>query len=129
MVLKIDMAEAYNRVEWCFLKGILDYMGFPNKYSGMIMKCVQIITFSIMLNGVHGREFSPQRGLRQGDPLSPYMFILSTEALSALITRKAQDRAIHGIRICPRAPTITHLLFVDDSISLAEKIVKRHLSF
>jgi hypothetical protein len=114
--IKTDMAKAYDRLEWTFLRSTLETMNFPINLVNTIMKCVSTVKFSIIINGKPSTAFSPQRGLRQGDPLSPYLFILCADVLSALITKAQTNKLIHGIKISPRAPEITHLLFADDSL-------------
>jgi hypothetical protein len=110
------MAKAYDRVEWRFLEATLTTMGIPTSLIQTIMKCVTTVQFSILLNGYPTSNFQPQRGLRQGDPLSPYLFILCADVLSGLISKAQQNHLIHGVKIAPRAPEITHLLFADDSL-------------
>jgi hypothetical protein len=114
--IKTDMAKAYDRVEWRFLEATLTTMGIPTSLIQTIMKCVTTVQFSILLNGYPTSNFQPQRGLRQGDPLSPYLFILCADVLSGLISKAQQNHLIHGVKIAPRAPEITHLLFADDSL-------------
>lgn len=115
MALKLDMSKAYDRVEWKFLEAILEKMGFNSWWIHLILRCVTSVSYNI----VHGdKSMGPiflNQGIRQGDPLSPYLFIICVEGLSALI-RKYEDRGwIHGIKICRKAPAISHMLFVDDS--------------
>ncbi|PNX74032.1 ribonuclease H [Trifolium pratense] len=98
------MAKAYDRVEWTFLKATMEARGFPT------------VKFSIRINGHPSQEFSPKRGLRQGDPLSPYLFIMCADVLSSLISKAHKENALHGVNISPTAPEITHLLFDDDSL-------------
>ncbi|CAJ2657203.1 unnamed protein product [Trifolium pratense] len=114
--IKTDMAKAYDRVEWDFLEATLTAMGFPTKMIQIIMKCVTTVTFSILINGHPSIEFQPQRGIRQGDPLSPYLFIICADVLSGLITKAQKEHSIHGVKIAPGAPEISHLLFADDSL-------------
>jgi hypothetical protein len=114
--IKIDMAKAYDRVEWNFLQATLEAMGFPQQLTNTIIKCVSTFNFFILINGCPSRQFKPQRGLRQGDPLSPYLFIICADVLSGLITQGQQNHLIHGVKIAPRAPEVTHLLFADDSL-------------
>lgn len=78
------------------------------------MLCVTTVQYSICFNGKNIGHVYPKRGLRQGDPISPYLFILCVEGLSNSLTVAARRNELHGCRISSGAPAITHLLFVDD---------------
>jgi hypothetical protein len=91
-------------------------MGFPLSLISTIMKCVTTVSFPILINGQPTKSFKPQRGLRQGDPLSPYLFMICADVLSGLLTKAQDQKAIHGIKIAKEAPMISHLLFADDSL-------------
>lgn len=115
MALKLDMSKAYDRIEWDFLKSILLKMGFSSWWVNLVLKCVTSVSYNIV-NGVYKMEtINPTRGIRQGDPLSPYLFIICAERLSSLIRKYDSNRWIHGVKICRKAPIITHMLFADDS--------------
>ncbi|XP_062014459.1 uncharacterized protein LOC133730987 [Rosa rugosa] len=114
--LKLDMSKAYDRMEWKFLEAILLRFGFDEAWVHIIMQCVTTVRYAFLINGKPRGYLTPTRGLRQGDPLSPYLFLLCAEVFSALLVRKAERQELKGIRICPDAPLIHHLLFVDDSL-------------
>jgi hypothetical protein len=114
--IKTDMAKAYDRLEWGILRATLNSMSFPQNLTNTIMLCVSTVSFSILINGKPSKCFQPERGLRQGDPLSPYLFILCADVLSALITKAQERKLIHGVKVAPGAPEITHLFFADDSL-------------
>ncbi|XP_045789329.1 uncharacterized protein LOC123884299 [Trifolium pratense] len=119
MALKLDMSKAYDRIEWNFVKATLKSMGFPSNVVDLILNCISTVSYQILINGQPSKSFNPERGLRQGDPLSPYLFILCADVLSGLMKRKAVTGGIHGIKIARQAPKISHLLFADDSLLFA----------
>ena len=86
----------------------------------MIMRCVTSANFSVKLNGGLSRCFFPSRGLRQGDPLSPYLFLLCVEGISALLKKAQYDNLIKDVMFGCTGPNVTHLLFADDSIVFLE---------
>lgn len=116
MALKLDISKAYDRVEWEFLELVMQRMGFDQKWIHLTMKCVRSVTYSILINGrIHGM-IHPSRGLRQGDPLSPYLFLLCTEGLSSLLKKNLVEGSLHGIKIDLRGPEVSHLFFADDNL-------------
>ncbi|GKU88725.1 hypothetical protein SLEP1_g2954 [Rubroshorea leprosula] len=113
--IKLDMSKAFDRVEWPYLEQIMRSLGFAEHWIQLIMACVTSVQYEVLLNGSEAGQVSPTRGIRQGDPLSPYLFILYAEGLTAMIHDAERRRLLHGIKICHRAPCISHLLFADDS--------------
>lgn len=86
------------------------------------MKCVTAANYKVKINGEYSNYFRPRRGLRQGDPLSPYLFILCAKGLSALLRQAEARKDIEGIRVCPRAVCVSHLFFADDTSILIKAI-------
>ncbi|CAM8940146.1 unnamed protein product [Rhodiola kirilowii] len=114
--LKLDMTKAYDRVECDFLEAMHRRMGFPDQWTEMIMACVKSVSYMIRINDAVTEEIRPERGLRQGDPLSPYLFLFCTEWFAQKLRQGQERRDLRGIKICRDAPEVTHLLFADDSI-------------
>lgn len=114
VALKLDISKAYDRIDWDYLRSIMGKMGFCSKWSEWIMMCVESVDYSVILNGEKIGPIIPGRGLRQGDPLSPYLFIICAEGLSSLIRQAEGSGTIRGAKICKNAPIISHLLFADD---------------
>lgn len=115
-ILKLDMQKAYDRVEWDFLQMSMLKMGFAAHWVHLIMQCVTTVSLNVKVNGEQTEFFSPTRGIRQGDPLSPYLFIVMANVLSWMIHNALADGSIKGLRLSRFCPTLTHLLFADDAI-------------
>uniref|UniRef100_A0A2N9J298 CCHC-type domain-containing protein n=1 Tax=Fagus sylvatica TaxID=28930 RepID=A0A2N9J298_FAGSY len=111
---KLDFKKAYDSIEWNFILAILRALGFDHKFITLIHQCISIVSFTLLLNGFKNTSFTPGRGLRQGDPRSPYLFILYCEVLSRIINREVDRGAIQGVKLGPRAPLIAKLFYVDD---------------
>lgn len=115
IALKLDISKAYDRVSWNYLRRRMISMGFSSKWISWMMMCVTTVSYNISFQGLIIGPIIPSRGLRQGDPLSPYLFLLCVEGLSLSLKAAAGSGLIHGCRICSQAPEITHLLYADDS--------------
>jgi len=115
-VVKMDMSKAYDRVEWDFLKDYLSRLGFHPIWVQWTMQCITTISFSVKFNGTQLQYFQPSRGIRQGDPLSPYIFILMANMLSTLIHQALNMGNLKGIQFNRWCPTLTYLFFADDAI-------------
>ena len=120
MAVKIDMEKALDRMEWSFLLAILTKLGFHPTWINWIRICITSSSFSVLLNGSPYGFFTPERGLRQGDPLSPFLFILGSKVLSRLLIRQESHGFLSGIRIARTCAPISHLFFADDIILFAK---------
>ncbi|KAJ8775358.1 hypothetical protein K2173_023123 [Erythroxylum novogranatense] len=114
--LKIDIAKAYDRVSWDYLLAMLTALGFSAIWIKWMRMCISNISYMISMNGSEVGPIIPSRGLRQGDPLSPYLFLLVAEGLSLLLTDGERRGVIHGCWARLGCPRISHLFFADDSL-------------
>ncbi|KAJ0469537.1 putative RNA-directed DNA polymerase [Helianthus annuus] len=115
-LMKIDFEKAYDNVSWDFLLSILDQMGFPMKWRLWVKGILQSTRSSILVNGSPTFEFQCQKGLRQGDPLSPFLFLIVMEALSCLIAKACSLGEFEGISLSNEGPMLSHMLYVDDAL-------------
>ncbi|RVX13534.1 Transposon TX1 uncharacterized 149 kDa protein [Vitis vinifera] len=134
LICKLDIEKAYDSINWKFLMKVLQKMGFGPKWMGWMWSCVSSAKFSILVNGVPAGFFPSTRGLRQGDPLSPYLFVMGMEVLDVLIRRAVEGGYISGCNIRGGSRTslnISHLFFADDTIVFCEASKEQvsHLSW
>ena len=116
MAIKIDLQKAYDRFNWKFIHAIPINLGFNTMFINWILAYINYVSFEALVNGGKIERFNPSRGLRQGDPLSPYLFILGQEVLSRFLERELGAGNISGTKPCARGPTITHVMYADDII-------------
>ena len=112
MALKIDLEKAYDKLEWGFIRGMLIRYNFPDNLIEIIMSCISSVSTSLLFNGGSFEPFKPSRGIRQGDPLSPYIFILCMEFLSQLIQEKCEAKVWCPVKASRSGPSFSHLFFV-----------------
>lgn len=112
-VLKIDLSKAYDRISWTYLRMLLTHLGFKVDIISWIMGCISNASFVVLINGAASQFFRGQRGLRQGCPLYPLLFLLAAEGLSRLISNAKRSGLVKGLEVAVNL-FITHLLFVDD---------------
>lgn len=115
VAVKLDMSKTYDRVEWTFFEAMMRKMGFNERWIYLMVHCMSTVRYHVILNGNVSYEFFPEKGLQQGDPLSPYLFLFYSEGLSVSITKLKSDNVLKGVKACARGPSITHFFFADDS--------------
>lgn len=113
--LKIDLEKAYDKVNWTMLRLILLQIGIPFSVVRWIMACVTSASFAVLVNGSDTTFLQGTRGIHQGFPLSPHLFLLIIEGLSLLINQAKRDKKILGIKVAGSI-FISHIFFVDDVI-------------
>lgn len=116
MAIKTYMSKAYDRVDWAFIQALLHKMGFDPQWIQLMMECISSVKYRIPINGHPQGNVLPQRSLRQGDPFSPYLFIMCTEALIANIKKAERQKQLTGMKVARACPSVPHLLFADYSI-------------
>jgi len=119
VILKLDFEKAYDKVDWNFLEEVLHRKGFSDTWIQWISKVVRGGTVCIDLNGERGEFFRSFKGLRQGDPLSPLLFNLVADALSAMLSRASRAGVIQGLVPHLVDGGITHLQYADDTVLFA----------
>jgi hypothetical protein len=112
--IKLDMSKAYDMVELDFIEVDMRKMEFASRWIRLIMTCIRTVSYGIVVNGQPAGKIVPSRGIRQGDPMSPYIFIMCVEALSSLLHHAETSGCINGIPTSKRGPRLSHLLFVDE---------------
>ncbi|CAN1293028.1 LINE-1 retrotransposable element ORF2 protein [Linum perenne] len=111
--VKVDLMKAFDSVHWGYLFNMLAAMGFPDMYLNWLRACVQTISYSVSVNGgLHG-FFPAKKGVRQGDSLSPYLFVIAIEGLSRLLDLEGMARNLPYHPQCLKLK-LTHLAFADD---------------
>lgn len=116
MGIKIDLAKAYDKVEWHVLLNILHKLGFDRHFLDLIGNCITAPHFSILLNGSPFGFFTAGRGIRQSDPMSPAIFTIYSDLLSQLLARAEQTGKISGIKVSRHSLKVTHLMYADDLV-------------
>ena len=111
--VKLDLA---NRVDWSYLEHAMEKLGFHRKWRQWIMECVTTVRYRVRFNGVLQNTIQPTRGLHQGDPLSPYLFLFVADGLSKVLHQETRTDMIQGLKVCRSTPAVSHLLFADDSL-------------
>ena len=120
MAIKLDLEKAYDLLEWSFIRDTLKLFRLPSKLISLILSCISSSAISILFTGGTLEAFHPSRGIHQGDPLSPYLFILCMEVLGALIEDKCKEKLWNPVKSSQSGPAFSHLFFTDDLMLFAK---------
>jgi hypothetical protein len=116
MLIKLDLSKDFDKASWQYLRAILDSFGFDQHWVNWILNLTSSAFFSILVNGVPSQPFSPSRGIRQGDPLSPFLFVLMAEGLGCYIKSTVTEGSLKGLPLHNIQPAPSHSQFVDDTL-------------
>ncbi|KAJ0814615.1 putative RNA-directed DNA polymerase [Helianthus annuus] len=119
-MFKIDFEKAYDNVNWAFLISVMRQMNFPDVWCKWIEGVLVSARSSVLVNGSPTFEFSCEKGIRQGDPISPFLFIIVMEALSGLIRKACDVGVFKGVVLPNGGPVCSHLLYADDAMVMGE---------
>ena len=120
MAIKIDLEKAYDRLRWSFIRETLVEARLPQTMVDVILNCISLASFSILWHGERTEAFTPSRGVRQGDPLSPYLFVLCMERLNHLIEAVVGKGEWKPVTTSQGGPPIASLFFADYLILFGE---------
>ncbi|XP_071718823.1 uncharacterized protein [Rutidosis leptorrhynchoides] len=120
LIFKVDFEKAFDSLSWNYLLEVMHCMGFGSKWCKWIFSCLSSASISILINGSPTKEFCLKRGVRQGDPLSPFLFIIAAEGLN-ILTKVAVEKGMYkGVEIGKDKTIISHLQYADDTIFFGE---------
>jgi len=118
MLPKLDISKYFYKLRWQYIKALLTAFGFSNEWISWTMNLISSKLFSIIVNGVPSEPFSPSRGIRQGDPLSPFLFFIMVEGLGRYIKASIKNGLLQGLPLHGLQPIASHFQFVDDVMLL-----------
>ncbi|KAK2369529.1 hypothetical protein QL285_082658 [Trifolium repens] len=120
IILKVDFEKAYESVEWSFLEYMLRRFGFGGKWIEWMRACVCAGNLSVLVNGNPTSEINIQRGLKQGDPLAPFLFLLVAEGFAGLMRNAVDKSYFKGFEVGSEDVVVSHLQYADDTICVGE---------
>lgn len=118
-VIELDIEKAFNKISWIFIDYMLKVKNYPITWRNWIKACINNVQYSVLINGKPQGRISSNRGIRQGDPLSPFIFVLGMDYFSRLIKHLEYEKAIKGVYF-NRNCSLTHILFADDILLFVE---------
>jgi hypothetical protein len=120
VAIKVDLSKAYDKLKWDFICQILKEIQLPDSLINVIMHSITSVETNVKWNGARGSYFRPQRGIRQGDPISPYLFVMCIDKLSHLISQAVKEGTWKAPRAGRNGPIVSHLMFAYDLLLFGE---------
>ncbi|KAJ9548768.1 hypothetical protein OSB04_021311 [Centaurea solstitialis] len=120
LIFKVDFEKAYDSVSWDFLLDMLDKMGFGRKWRNWVGSCLRSSRISILVNGSPTEEFSMEKGIRQGDPMAPFLFLVVAEGLHIMVEEAIEKGLYKGLKVGSGGVILSHLQYVDDVVFFGE---------
>eukprot|EP00253_Pinus_taeda_P016074 PITA_16074 len=127
--MELDLAKAYDKLNWTYIRKVLPAFFFDHNWVRWVMALVTSSSFSILVNGSPSKNFTPSRGLRQGDLLSPFLFILMMEGLGQSIKHVKERGSIKGIHLSKTGQALSHQQFVDDTMLQGVPTLKEAIAY
>jgi len=117
---KVDYEKAYDYVSWEFLYCMLGRLGFSEKWIRWIKSCLESSSVSVLVNGSFTLEFYPNRGLHQGNPLAPFLFLIVTEGLAGVVRKPVEKNLVESLEVGVQKVKVNMLHYVNDTLFLCE---------
>ena len=128
MLLNLDLSKAFNKLSWQYIRKVLRAFGFREPWIRWIMSLISSTFFSILVNGYPSKNFMPTKGIRQGDILSPFLFVIMAQGLGHYLKAVAHPTSLKGISLHNEEPH-THKKFVDDNMLMGYPSIQEARSF
>jgi len=128
VIVKLDFEKVYDLVSWEFLFYMMGRFGFCRKWIQWIRACLESTTVSVLVNGSPTKKFKPTRGLRQGDPMAPFLFLIVAQGLAGLVKQATRKNLLSGIKVWDKKVEVNLLQFADDTLFVCESNVQNIMS-
>ena len=124
MLIQLDLAKNYDKIRWNYMIKTLEAFGFTQQWISWIVSLVFTTSYSLLINGALAKPFWPMRGIRQGDLMSPFLFILMADSLSRKLIVEKEEGTNLGVRLMKGLEPLNHALFAVDNILLGRASIK-----
>jgi len=123
--MNVDLRKTYDSIEWEFIRRLLAKLGFPFKFTSWMMECISTVPYSLVINGGLSKQFRGESGIGQGDPMSPYLFVLAIEYLQRELSMLRLNKDFKYHPRCKKFNVIIHLIIHNNNV-LHKALVTGH---